>query len=83
MPEPRRDPGHETDLSRRDFLARRLPQLDCRAVRRWGGGRPGADDGGGRPIRRCRLLLPRDLTRISRDGVKAALARIRAQRRGP
>jgi hypothetical protein len=74
MPEPRRDPGHETDLSRRDFLARRLPSWTAGL---FGDGAEAAPSGG------AGSFSPRDLTRISRDGVKAALARIRAQRRGP
>ncbi len=45
-PQPSRLPGEATS------------RLDCRAVRRWGGGRPVADDRGGRPIRRRRLLRP-------------------------
>ena len=83
MPEPRRDPGHETDLSRRDFLARRLPGWTAGL---FGGGAavaPSPTTAEAAPSGGAGSFAPRDLTRISRDGVKAALARIRAQRRGP
>ena len=82
MPEPQTAPRDGPDLSRRDFLTKRLPS---RIAGLFGGaaaavpspttaGAVGSDPAGS--------FSPRDLTRMSRDEVKTALARIRAQRRG-
>jgi hypothetical protein len=80
MPEPRTAPSEGPELSRRDFLTKRLPgrfaallgsgeapapaEATAEAVR--------SDPGGS--------FSPRDLTRMSREDVRAALARIRAQK---
>lgn len=82
MPEPRTASGDGPTLSRRDFLTKRLPG---RIAGLLGGAVPAPaemkaeaarhDPGG--------AFFPRDLTRMARDEVRAALARIRAQRRGP
>jgi hypothetical protein len=82
MPEPRTAPGNGTELSRRDFLTARLPG---RIAALLGGGAAAVpatttadaarDDPGG-------SFSPGDLSRMSRDEVRGALARIRAQRRG-
>ena len=82
MPKPRTAPGDGPGLSSRDFLTTRLPG---RIAGLFGGAAAavsspttaeavGSDPAG--------FFSPRDLTRMSRDEVKAALARIRAQRRG-
>ena len=82
MPEPRTAPRDGPDLSRRDFLTTRLP---ARAAGLLGGGAAAtlaattAETARSEP---AGSFSTRDLTRMSRDDVGAALARIRAQRRG-
>jgi hypothetical protein len=80
MPEPRtaRD---DADLSRRDFLAKRLPG---RLVGLLSGGAvaPAAAAAEAARSGPAGSFFPRDLTRMSRDEVRAALVRIRARKRG-
>jgi hypothetical protein len=82
MPEPRTERPDAPDVSRRDFLTRRFPG---RVAALLGGGATVASatasaaagpDGAG-------AFSARDLRRMSRDQVRAALARIRARRRSP
>lgn len=82
MPKPRTAPGDAPNVSRRDFLTKRLPG---RIAGLLGGGaavvpspttaEAGRSDPAG-------SFSPRDLTPMTRDDVKAALTRIRTQRRG-
>lgn len=81
MPKPRTEPRNGPDLSRRDFLTTRLPGrvaalLGVRAV-----AAPAATTAEAARPGPVGSLSPQDLTRMSRDEVRAALARIRAQRR--
>jgi hypothetical protein len=81
MPQTRTAPGEDPGLSRRDFLTKRLagriagllgaavaasPVVTTAEAAR-------SDPGGS--------FSPRDLARMSRDDVRASLARIRAQER--
>jgi len=74
-------PGDASDVSRRDFLTKRLPGRIAGLV---GGGAavvpsPAiAEAGRSDPPR---AFSPRDLARMTRDDVKAALTRIRARGR--
>jgi hypothetical protein len=81
MPEPRPAPGDGLDLSRRDFLTRRLPGPLAGLL---GGGAATPAAAGAVAARSdpAGSVSPRDLRWMSRDGVRAALARIRARRRG-
>jgi hypothetical protein len=82
MAKPRRAPGNGPDLSRRDFLTTRLPG---RIAGLLGGGAVTAPAETTADAARSEpggSFSPRDLSRMSRDEVRAALARIRAQRRG-
>jgi hypothetical protein len=81
MPEPRTAPGDSPGLSRRDFLTKRLPGRIAALLGSGAAAAPATttaktarDDPGG-------SFSPRDLSRMSRYEVSAALARIRAQRR--
>ena len=81
MPEPRTAPGDGPDVSRRDFLTTRLAG---RIAGLLGSGVAAAPAGTTAEAVRSDpgdSFSPRDLTRMSLDQVKAALARIRAQRR--
>lgn len=81
MPKPRTAPADGLDLSRRDFLTKRPAG---RIAGLLGGGLAAAPVSTTAEAARSDLVgsfSPRDLTRMSRDEVKAALARIRAQRR--
>jgi len=80
MPEPRTAPENSPDLSRRDFLTTRLPARIAELV---GGAAASAATAAEAARSDPAGSFPRDLTRMTRDDVKAALARIRAQRRGP
>jgi hypothetical protein len=82
MPEPRKAPGDALDVSRRDFLTKRLAGRIAGLL--GGGAATVASPTTAEAARSdpAGSFSPRDLTRMSRDGVKAALARIRAQRRG-
>jgi hypothetical protein len=83
MPEPRTAPRDGPDLSRRDFLTARLP---ARVAGLLGGGAAAAPAAATAKAARSEpagSFSPRDLTRMNREDVKAALTRIRAQRRGP
>jgi hypothetical protein len=80
MPEPRTAPSDGPTLSRRDFLTTRLPG---RIAGLLGGGAaavPAATIAEAVRSDPAGSFSPRDLTRMSRDEVKAALARIRAQK---
>jgi hypothetical protein len=82
MPEPRTAPGDGPDVSRRDFLTKRLAG---RIAGLLGSGVAAAEAATTAEAARSDsdgFFSLRDLTRMSRDEVKAALARIRAQRRG-
>jgi hypothetical protein len=82
MADPRTRPGDDPDLTRRDFLTKRLPG---RVAALLGGdatvvsAAPAADAAASDP---AGSFSPRELIRMSRDDVRAALARIRTQRRG-
>ena len=79
MPKPRTAAGDAPNVSRRDFLTKRLPGRISGLL---GGGAAAvpsplpAEAGLSDP---AASFSPRDLTRMSRDDVKAALTRIRAQ----
>jgi hypothetical protein len=82
MPEPRTAPGNAPDLSRRDFLTARLPG---RIAALLGGGvaaSPAATTAAATHDDPVGSFSPRDLSRMGRDEVQAALARIRARRWG-
>jgi hypothetical protein len=81
MPEPRTAPGDGPGLSRRDFLTRRLPG-QLAGLLGSGAAASTATTAEAAPSDPAGSFSPRDLTRMSRDGVRAALARIRARRRG-
>ena len=81
MPEPRRAPGDTPDVSRRDFLTKRLPGRIAGLLS--GGAAAVPSQTTAEEAARsdpADSFSARDLTRMSRDEVKAALARIRAQR---
>ena len=82
MLEPRTSLGDGPDVSRRDFLTKRLAGriaglLGSEAVAALADTTAEAV-----PSDSAGSLSPQDLTRMSRDEVKAVLTRIRAQRRG-
>ena len=80
MPEPRTASGDGPDLSRRDFLTK---GLSGRIAALLGGEVAVASAGTTAEAVRSEpagSFSPRDLTRMSREDVRAALARIRAQR---
>jgi hypothetical protein len=82
MPDPRTAPGDGPDLSRRDFLTKRLRG---RIAGLLGGGAAAAPSATTAEAARSNptgSFSPRDLAPMSRDDVRATLARIRAQRRG-
>ncbi len=82
MPKPRTAPGDAPNVSRRDFLTKRLTGGIAGLL---GGGAAAAAPPlptveAGRPAP-AGSFSPRDLTPMTRDEVKAALARIRVQRK--
>ena len=80
-PERRTAPGDGPDLSRRDFLTKRLPG---RITGLLGGGAaaPAATAAEAARSLPAGSFSSRDLIRMSRYEVRAALARIRARNRG-
>ena len=78
MPESTRAPGDGRDISRRDFLTKRLPGRLGGALA-GGAVAPAAAASRSEP---AGSFSPRDLTWMSRDEVRAALARVRARARG-
>ena len=79
MPRPRTAPGDASNVSRREFLTKRLPG---RISGMLGGGAaavPSPPPAKGGLSDRAGSFSPRDLTRMSRDDMNAALIRIRAQ----
>ena len=80
MPKPRTAPGDGPDLSRRDFLTKRL--FGRVAVLLGGGAAavPAATTAEAARSKPAGSFSPRDLTRMSREDVRVALARISAQR---
>jgi hypothetical protein len=80
MADPRATSGIDADLTRRDFLTKRLPG---RVAALLGGGAAAASTADAAPSDPAGSVSPRDLTPMSPAEVKAALARIRARRRGP
>ena len=83
MADPRTRPRTDPDLTRRDFLTKRLPG---RVAALLGGGATAASTAAtadAAPADPADSFSPRDLTRMSPAEVRAALARIRARRRGP
>jgi hypothetical protein len=81
MPEPRTAPADGLDLSRRDFLMKRLAGRIAGLLGSGLAATPAATTAEAARFDLVGSFSPRDLTRRSRDEVKAALARIRAQRR--
>jgi hypothetical protein len=82
MPQPRTGPSDGRDLSRRDFLTKRLPG---RVTGLLGGGATAAPSPTAAEAARsdpAGSFAPGELTRMGRDQVTAAIARIRARRRG-
>ena len=77
MPESRAVSDEGPDLSRRDFLTKRLPGRLAAML----GGPPPATAAAARS-EPDDAFSPRDLTRMSRDEVRAAVARIRGRERG-
>ena len=80
MPEPRRAPGDTPDVSRRDFLTKRLPGRIAGLLSGGAAAVPSQTTAEAARSEPAGSFSARDLTRMSRDEVKAALARIRAQR---
>jgi hypothetical protein len=80
MPALRTVLGGDPDLSRRDFLVTRLPRRLAGLLA--GGATAQAAVGAEAARSEPGPLSPRDLTRMDRDEVRTALARIRARRRG-
>ena len=76
-------PGDGAELSRRAFLTRRLPGRVAGPLGGEGAVTPAGTTGESAPPDPPGGYSPCDLTRLSPDEVRAALARIRAQRRGP
>jgi hypothetical protein len=81
MPGPRTAPGDGPGLSRRDFLTKRLAGRIAGLLGSGVAAAPAAaTTAEAAPSDPDGFFSPRDLTRMSRDEVKAALARIRAER---
>ena len=76
MREPRPGPRDDPAFSRRDFLTQRLPG---RIAELLGGGAVAVPAAAAVPSDPAGSFSSRDLTRMGRDEVRAALARIRAR----
>jgi hypothetical protein len=82
MPEPRTARGNGPDLSRRDFLTKRLAGRIAGLLGSGVAAVPATATAEAAQSDPDGFFSLRDLTRMGRDEVKAALARIRAQRTG-
>jgi hypothetical protein len=81
MPEPRPAPSEGLDLSRRDFLTKRLPGRFAALLAGGVVSIPAAASAEAARPDPAVAVSPTDLSGMSRDEVRAALARIRARRR--
>lgn len=81
MPEPRTASSEHTDLSRRDFLVSRLPARLAALLGSGAAASPADTTAEATSRDPIGSFSPRDLARMNRDEVKAALVRIGAQRR--